>query len=72
MGSRCMESNSFLEEADLGMKSVKETAVLSTTKEGLQVISATIDGHEKIITEDSLRRHLKLDDAEGISSLSNE
>ncbi|GJY30553.1 hypothetical protein Tco_0414048 [Tanacetum coccineum] len=44
----------------------------STTEEGLQAISATIDGHEKLITEDSLRRHLKLDDAEGISSLSNE
>ncbi|GJR11710.1 hypothetical protein Tco_0794362 [Tanacetum coccineum] len=49
-----------------------ETVVLSTTEEGLQAISATIDGHEKLITEDSLRRHLKLDDAEGISSLSNE
>ncbi|GKE11820.1 hypothetical protein Tco_1415371, partial [Tanacetum coccineum] len=49
-----------------------ETAVLSTTEEGLQAISATIDGHEKLITKDSLRRHLKLDDAEGISSLSNE
>ncbi|GJS95681.1 hypothetical protein Tco_0802649 [Tanacetum coccineum] len=49
-----------------------ETAVLSTTEEGLQAIFATIDGHEKLITEDSLRRHLKLDDAEGISSLSNE
>ncbi|GJT21883.1 hypothetical protein Tco_0891820 [Tanacetum coccineum] len=35
-----------------------ETAILSTTKEGLQAISATIDGHEKLITEDSLRRHL--------------
>ncbi|GKA48846.1 hypothetical protein Tco_0741804, partial [Tanacetum coccineum] len=43
-----------------------------TTEEGLQAISATIDGHEKLITEDSLRRHLKLDDAEGISLLSNE
>ncbi|GKC23771.1 hypothetical protein Tco_1025921 [Tanacetum coccineum] len=43
-----------------------------TTEERLQAISATIDGHEKLITEDSLRRHLKLDDAEGISSLSNE
>ncbi|GKA02969.1 hypothetical protein Tco_0675750, partial [Tanacetum coccineum] len=32
----------------------------------------TIDGHEKVITEDSLRRHLKLDDAKGISLLSNE
>ncbi|GJR91078.1 hypothetical protein Tco_0215089 [Tanacetum coccineum] len=49
-----------------------ETVVLSTTEEGLQAISATIDGHEKLIIEDSLRIHLKLDDAEGISSLSNE
>ncbi|GKB95264.1 hypothetical protein Tco_0981401 [Tanacetum coccineum] len=49
-----------------------ETAILSTTKKGFQAISATIDGHEKLITKDSLRRHLKLDDAEGISSLSNE
>ncbi|GJW36478.1 hypothetical protein Tco_0059398 [Tanacetum coccineum] len=49
-----------------------EIAVLSTTKERLQAISATIDGHEKLITEASLRRHLKLEDAEGISSLSNE
>ncbi|GKB97491.1 hypothetical protein Tco_0983628 [Tanacetum coccineum] len=49
-----------------------ETSILSTTQEGLQTISTTIDGHEKLITEDSLRRHLKLDDAEGISSLSNE
>ncbi|GJR88370.1 hypothetical protein Tco_0212381 [Tanacetum coccineum] len=45
---------------------------LSTTKEGLQAIYASINGHKKLITEDSLRRHLKLDDAEGISSLSNE
>ncbi|GJU84580.1 hypothetical protein Tco_1292126 [Tanacetum coccineum] len=36
-----------------------ENAVLSTTEEGLQANSATIDGHEKLITEDSLRRHLK-------------
>ncbi|GJW20535.1 hypothetical protein Tco_0031157 [Tanacetum coccineum] len=54
------------------LSTVSETAILSTTEEGLQAISATIDGHEKLITEDSLRRHLKLDDAEGISSLSNE
>ncbi|GJX16754.1 hypothetical protein Tco_0217586 [Tanacetum coccineum] len=48
-----------------------ETAVLSTTEEGLQAISETIDGHESHI-EASLRRHLKVEDAEGISSLSNE
>ncbi|GJZ01224.1 hypothetical protein Tco_0519185 [Tanacetum coccineum] len=45
---------------------------MNTIEEGLQAIFATIDGHEKLIIEDSLRRHLKLDDAEGISSLSNE
>ncbi|GKD63278.1 hypothetical protein Tco_1305386, partial [Tanacetum coccineum] len=54
------------------IKQFWETAVLCTTEEALQAISATIDGHEKLITEDSLRIHLKLDDAEGISSLSNE
>ncbi|GKA24703.1 hypothetical protein Tco_0710736 [Tanacetum coccineum] len=40
--------------------------------EGLQAISATIDGYETLITEASLRRHLKLEDAKGIFSLSNE
>ncbi|GJU66881.1 hypothetical protein Tco_1253140 [Tanacetum coccineum] len=35
-----------------------EIAVLSTTKEGLLAISATIDGHKQVITEASLRRHL--------------
>ncbi|GJX18614.1 putative ribonuclease H-like domain-containing protein [Tanacetum coccineum] len=50
----------------------KKNREICTTEEGLQAISATIDGHEKLITEDSLRRHLKLDDAESISSLSNE
>ncbi|GJU62079.1 hypothetical protein Tco_1243914 [Tanacetum coccineum] len=49
-----------------------ETAILSTTKEGLQAIFATIDRHEQLITKASLRIHLKLEDAEGISSLSNE
>ncbi|GJZ50942.1 putative ribonuclease H-like domain-containing protein [Tanacetum coccineum] len=41
----------------------KKNREICTTKEGLQVISTTIDEHEKLITEDSLRRHLKLDDA---------
>ncbi|GKF45999.1 hypothetical protein Tco_0135801, partial [Tanacetum coccineum] len=31
----------------------------------------TIDGHSMTITEGSLRRHLKLDDQDGISSLPN-
>ncbi|GJV80448.1 hypothetical protein Tco_1516318 [Tanacetum coccineum] len=50
----------------------KKNREIYTTEEGLQAISATIDGHEKLITEASLRRHLKLEDAEGIYSLSNE
>ncbi|GJX58251.1 putative ribonuclease H-like domain-containing protein [Tanacetum coccineum] len=49
-----------------------ETAILSTAEEGLQAISVTIDGHEQLITEASLRIHLKLEDAKGISLLSNE
>ncbi|GKA92388.1 hypothetical protein Tco_0814313 [Tanacetum coccineum] len=49
-----------------------QSAILSTTEEGLQAIFAHIDGHNKTITEASLRRHLKVEDAEGISSLSNE
>ncbi|GKA05256.1 hypothetical protein Tco_0684376 [Tanacetum coccineum] len=50
----------------------KKNREICTTEEGLQAIFATIDGHEKLITADSLRRHLKLEDVEGISSLSNE
>ncbi|GJS45643.1 hypothetical protein Tco_0595764 [Tanacetum coccineum] len=50
----------------------KKNREICTTKEGLQAIFTTIDGHEKLITEASLRRHLKLEDAKGISSLSNE
>ncbi|GJV17036.1 putative ribonuclease H-like domain-containing protein [Tanacetum coccineum] len=50
----------------------KKNREICTTEEGLQAIFATIDGYEKLITKASLRRNLKLEDAEGISSLSNE
>ncbi|GJS96238.1 putative ribonuclease H-like domain-containing protein [Tanacetum coccineum] len=50
----------------------KKNREICTTEDGIQAISATIDGHDKTITEASLRRHLKLEDVEGISSLSNE
>ncbi|GJR93800.1 putative ribonuclease H-like domain-containing protein [Tanacetum coccineum] len=49
-----------------------QTAALSTTAEGVQAIAATIDGKGQIITEASLRRHLKLEDSEGLPSLPNE
>ncbi|GJS35848.1 hypothetical protein Tco_0534230 [Tanacetum coccineum] len=35
------------------------------------LITATIDGHSMTITEASLRRHLKLDDNDGITSIPN-
>ncbi|GJU88538.1 putative ribonuclease H-like domain-containing protein [Tanacetum coccineum] len=49
-----------------------QTAILSTTEEGAQAITATVDDREIIISEASLRRHLKLKDSEGIPSLPNE
>ncbi|GJQ98934.1 hypothetical protein Tco_0521919, partial [Tanacetum coccineum] len=48
------------------------TAVLSTTEEGDQAITATVDDKVIIISEASLRRHLKVKDSEGVPSLPNE
>ncbi|GKB45065.1 hypothetical protein Tco_0890007 [Tanacetum coccineum] len=46
-----------------------ETASASTPENGEMEIIATIDGKVKIVNEASIRRHLKLEDANGISSL---
>ncbi|GKA21312.1 putative ribonuclease H-like domain-containing protein [Tanacetum coccineum] len=48
-----------------------QTASTSTLEDGEVEITATIDSQLKTITEASLRRHLKLEDADGISSLPN-
>ncbi|GKD95719.1 hypothetical protein Tco_1379616, partial [Tanacetum coccineum] len=48
-----------------------QTTALSTTEDGVHAITATIDGRDKIITEASIRRYLKLQDSEGLSSLPN-
>ncbi|GJS34085.1 putative ribonuclease H-like domain-containing protein [Tanacetum coccineum] len=48
-----------------------QTASTTTLKDGEVEITTTIDGQLKTITEASLRRHLKLEDADGISSLPN-
>ncbi|GJT60991.1 ribonuclease H-like domain-containing protein [Tanacetum coccineum] len=53
-------------------KLVKEnlrSAKASTTENGDVKINATIDGHSLSITEGSLRRHLKLADQDGITSI---
>ncbi|GKE91951.1 hypothetical protein Tco_1573046 [Tanacetum coccineum] len=47
-----------------------QTTALSTTKDGVRGITATIDRKVKVfVSEASIRRHLKLEDYDGISSL---
>ncbi|GKC03242.1 hypothetical protein Tco_0994852 [Tanacetum coccineum] len=48
-----------------------ETATASTNADGKMELTARIDGQEKTITEASLRRHLKLEDSDGLTSLPN-
>nr|GEV01812.1 putative ribonuclease H-like domain-containing protein [Tanacetum cinerariifolium] len=48
-----------------------ETASTSTLKVEKMQITATIDGKIKTITEASIRRHLNLEDSDGIRSLPN-
>ncbi|GJT85958.1 hypothetical protein Tco_1067675 [Tanacetum coccineum] len=49
-----------------------ETAALCTMEDGVPGISATIDRKVKVlVSEASIRRHLKLEDSEGLSSLPN-
>ncbi|GJZ34633.1 hypothetical protein Tco_0580450 [Tanacetum coccineum] len=47
------------------------TKLSETTDDGEVELSARIDGQVKTITEASLRRHLKLEDSDGITSLPN-
>ncbi|GJX79320.1 hypothetical protein Tco_0327469 [Tanacetum coccineum] len=48
-----------------------ETAFASTLENEEMEITATIDGRVKTITEASIRRHLKLEDSDGIPTLPN-
>ncbi|GKA58318.1 hypothetical protein Tco_0757506 [Tanacetum coccineum] len=48
-----------------------QTAYVSISENGEMEINATIDGRVKIVTEASIRRHLKLEDSDGISTLTN-
>ncbi|GJW92984.1 putative ribonuclease H-like domain-containing protein, partial [Tanacetum coccineum] len=49
----------------------QDSATSRTIDDGEVEISASIDGQVKTITEASLRRHLKLEDSDGITSLPN-
>ncbi|GJS32528.1 hypothetical protein Tco_0530910 [Tanacetum coccineum] len=53
------------------IKQFWRSAEVPTAENGEVKITATIDGHSLTITEGSLRRHLKLDDQDGISSIPN-
>ncbi|GJS78628.1 hypothetical protein Tco_0728509 [Tanacetum coccineum] len=46
-----------------------QTATASTLDNGEMEITTTIDGKIKIVTEASIKRHLKLEDSDGISNL---
>ncbi|GJT71197.1 hypothetical protein Tco_1030483 [Tanacetum coccineum] len=47
-----------------------QTATLSTTEDGVRGITTTIDRKVKVfVSEASIRRHLKLDDSEGLRTL---
>ncbi|GJY51345.1 hypothetical protein Tco_0442192 [Tanacetum coccineum] len=49
------------------IKQFWRTAEVSTDTDGEVTITAIIDGQSKTITEASLRRHLKLEDHDGIT-----
>ncbi|GJS69388.1 hypothetical protein Tco_0702229 [Tanacetum coccineum] len=51
------------------IKQFWQTATISTLENGDMEITATIDGKAKTISEASIRRHLKLEDSDGISDL---
>ncbi|GJR08304.1 ribonuclease H-like domain-containing protein, partial [Tanacetum coccineum] len=51
------------------IKQFWRTAAVSTDDNGEVTITATIDGHTLSVTEGSLRRHLKLADQDGVTSI---
>ncbi|GJT38160.1 putative ribonuclease H-like domain-containing protein [Tanacetum coccineum] len=53
------------------IKQFWRTATANTRTDGKVELTATIDGHVKTITEASLRRHLKWEDNDGVTSLPN-
>ncbi|GJT73557.1 hypothetical protein Tco_1032843 [Tanacetum coccineum] len=48
-----------------------QTVTVDTVNDGEQQLTVTVDGQTIAITEASVRRHLQLADADGISSLPN-
>ncbi|GJX39171.1 hypothetical protein Tco_0252474 [Tanacetum coccineum] len=53
------------------IKQFWRSAEVTTADNGEVKITATIDGHSMTLTEASLRRHLKLNDQDGVTSIPN-
>ncbi|GJU21425.1 putative ribonuclease H-like domain-containing protein [Tanacetum coccineum] len=56
-------------EAEQDNEQFWQTASASTLENGDMEITATIDGKVKVVSKASIRRHLKLEDSDGISTL---
>ncbi|GKD29685.1 putative ribonuclease H-like domain-containing protein [Tanacetum coccineum] len=56
---------------ETGSEQFWQTTTASTLENGDMEITTTIDGKVKIVSEASIRRHLKLEDSDGISTLPN-
>nr|GEW36050.1 hypothetical protein [Tanacetum cinerariifolium] len=56
-------------EFDTGEEDDQYTTSVKTLDNGEIELNSTVDGHDKTITEASVKRHLKLADADGISTL---
>ncbi|GJV67803.1 hypothetical protein Tco_1483312 [Tanacetum coccineum] len=58
-------------EDSMKLKDLMALFVANTLDSGEVQITATIDGHVKLISKASIRRHLKLEDTDGITTLPN-
>ncbi|GKB54158.1 hypothetical protein Tco_0904911, partial [Tanacetum coccineum] len=58
-------------EDSMKLKELMQTAAANTLDSGEVQITAIIDGKVKLVSEESIRRHLKLEDSDGITTLPN-
>ncbi|GJS44571.1 hypothetical protein Tco_0594692 [Tanacetum coccineum] len=58
-------------EDNMKLKELMQTAAANTLDSREVQINATIDGKVKLVSEASIRRHLKLEDSDGITTLPN-
>ncbi|GJZ88933.1 hypothetical protein Tco_0660715 [Tanacetum coccineum] len=59
----------YLQKSEGSEEQFWQTASASTLENGDMEVIATIDGKVKVVSEASIRRHLKLEDSDGISTL---